>query len=120
MKSINSNGISKIFLNQNSSSFLKFGCPNSKDLECPGLYVGSISKTVKADLSLMKKICLNRPISYVSLSANQIGSTHNMFIIRKRVKANHWDNYTFFSDFDVFINPKITSFVKVDKNLTFI
>lgn len=113
MNSIKYNEIGKMFLNESPSRFLKFGHPNSKDLECPGLYVGSISKMVKGDLSIMKKICLNRPQSCASLSANQIGSSHNMFIMRKRLKANRWDNYTFFSDFDVYINPKITSLVKV-------
>jgi len=41
-----------------------------------------------------------------SLSANQIGSEHNMFVIRQKIKDNQW----FYEDkgyYSVFINPRI-------------
>lgn len=94
-----------------ASGLLIFGAKNCKDLEYPNCYVGSLSRLVKADLNTLKSTADTSKSA--SLSANQIRSEHNMFVIRQKIKENQWfyDDKGYFSSY---INPKI---VKVSKDM---
>lgn len=86
------------------SPLIFFGDRNSKDLECPNAYVGSLSRLVKSEISLLKTTA--NSCRTASLSANQMGSSHNMFAIRQNIKDNQW-TYSNSGYYSIYINPTI-------------
>ena len=94
------------------SPLIYFGSKSSIDLEFPNSYVGSLSRLVKSDINLLKSTAnLHRT---VSLSSNQIASSHNMFVIRQQLKDNQW-TYPQNGHYSVYINPKIIETFQVNK-----
>lgn len=81
-------------------SLIKFGQPQSLNLDLPSLFVGSKSKRVKADIESLKLTAQKH--KQQSLSSCQIGFDYNIFIIGPS-KNCHIKDYT------TFINPKIIS-----------
>lgn len=81
-------------------SLIKFGQPQSLNLDLPSLFVGSKSKRVKADIESLKLTA--QKYKQQSLSACQIGFDYNIFIIGPSKNCDP-------KDYTTFINPKIIS-----------
>ena len=92
------------------SSLIIFGCKNSKDLEYPNAFVGSHSRLLKAQIPMLKSLA--NQYKTCSLSANQIGSIDNMFVIRQNLQDKQW-NYQGNGYYSAYINPKILETYKV-------